>query len=140
MGDLQGHEFRGNQWSAQGAVSPRDAVARVESLRNVPGVFGRASFPVPFPNVDIHRTVEAKLVNHPPLREVAVNTLIATQSDVSYRGVMHKLADAYAREVPIMVVQAEGKNYIWDGHHRAVASAALGERTIKAYVLEGKRK
>ena len=137
MGDLQGHEFRGNQWSAQGAVSPRDAVARVQSMPS--GVFGRASFPVPFP-VDSAAAQTLGDVGPPKIEDVPIHTLVATQSDVSRSGVMHKLASEVDRKEPIDVVRRGGKNYIWDGHHRAVASAALGERTIRASVLEGKRK
>ncbi len=36
---------------------------------------------------------------------------------------------------PIRVVRMGGKNYVTDGHHRAIAKAFLGQQTIRADVV-----
>ena len=68
---------------------------------------------------------------------VDVNKLIPTQTKVyadELRGRIHELRKGLAE--PIIVVKKDGRFYLVDGHHRAVASLKVGQKKLDAYILE----
>ncbi len=68
---------------------------------------------------------------------VDVNKLIPTQTKVyadELRGRVHELRKGLAE--PIIVVKKDGRFYLVDGHHRAVASLKVGQKKLDAYILE----
>ena len=68
---------------------------------------------------------------------VDVNKLIPTQTKVyadELRGRIHEIRKGLAD--PIVVIKKDGRYYLVDGHHRAVASLKVGQKKLEAYVLE----
>lgn len=68
---------------------------------------------------------------------VDVDKLIPTQTKVysdELRGRIHEIRKGLAE--PIVVVKKDGRFYLVDGHHRAVASLKIGQKKLDAYILE----
>ena len=72
----------------------------------------------------------------PSLQRVNISDLISTQLQVFKQGVLEKLQSPASASNPIQVARIAGKNYIWDGHHRATAEKLKGSKDIWASVID----
>ena len=68
---------------------------------------------------------------------VDVKKLIPTQTKVyadELKGRIHEIRKGLAE--PIVVIKKDGRFYLVDGHHRAIASLKIGQKKLDAYILE----
>lgn len=71
-----------------------------------------------------------------PLERVDINTLIATQDGIYFEPLIRHTLPSYSGDLYPHVVVWKNKNYLEDGHHRAVIALLSGETWIMARVLE----
>lgn len=67
--------------------------------------------------------------------ELSIDNLMATQPHFSTQTIKHLRENEGNLNEPIDVVKFKGKHYISDGHHRALTSAMMGNKKIKANVF-----
>ncbi|MGE5309445.1 MAG: hypothetical protein ACM3OC_10210 [Deltaproteobacteria bacterium] len=83
---------------------------------------------------------EAGYKNAEDTQQVTIDNLLCMQSLVSFPELAQRIAELKSWVPPnddlsIIVIELDGKQYIADGHHRALAAKLLGETKIKARVL-----
>lgn len=87
---------------------------------------------VPFP-VRRKPQVPAKAIKGAVVAEVQVSTLVASQSEVTWKGLRQYKAKTPrnpASDLPLVIYE-DGLNYIQDGHHRLVAAALRGDCSVR---------
>lgn len=71
-----------------------------------------------------------------PVRLVLLNSLIATQPGITFEALLRPVGKSYSGDPFAHVVVWQGKNYLEDGHHRAVKAMLRGRVALLARVLE----
>lgn len=68
--------------------------------------------------------------------DVKVQNLISTQNEIDADELQARMYEIQKKlNEPIVVLRTNNKDFIIDGHHRAVAAAKLGIKEISAYIL-----
>ncbi len=141
-GDLPGHEFHGNQWTAGVDALPR--------LPGYPGIDAGKVFPggivYRFPDdgqtqrpYDGNQLAAALKKQKPELTEVSSTSLIATQDILDRKPLLFHLNNASQQgqgKRDIIVASFKGKQYIADGHHRVAAALLRGDKSVKVRVVK----
>lgn len=71
-----------------------------------------------------------------PVEWVDITTLIATQDGIYFEPLIRHTLPSYSGDMYPHVVVWKGRNYLEDGHHRAMIALLSGEKHILARVLE----
>lgn len=69
-------------------------------------------------------------------QNIDVASLVSGQPDVNPRKVQRLASDFDPADNEVYVVQFQGKNYLWDGNHRANAASLAGVSKIPAKILK----
>jgi len=138
LGDVPGHEFHGNQWTAG------EGGAAVDRLKDKEGYVPLRHFMEPA-RTNVAPLVDAAIESDKgAVRTVSLTEKFKTEQEIVGGDKVKKIADSFSAEkfgqsthdLPRFAKNKEtGELTLTDGNHRVVAALLRGEKNIKAVVV-----